>query len=166
METIWQDIRYATRTSLKRPGFTLVVILTLALGIGANTAIFSLMYGILLRPFPYREPDRLVKVESIYTKTTGVTRGCSLLDIEDWRRMNKTLVDLGAYTTFDADVRGNGPSEPVRLTQLNAGAMGSLGVYPVLGRLFLPEEDRKGGDVHKALISHRLWPGDNTTAIF
>jgi predicted permease len=157
METFWQDIRYATRTLLKRPGFALVVIFTLALGIGANTAIFSLIYGILLRPFPYREPDRLVKVESVYTKTTGVAGGCSLLDIEDWRRMNKTLVDLGAHTTFDADVRGDGPSEPVRLTQLNASAMGSLGVYPVVGRLFLPAEDRKGGDVHKALISHRLW---------
>jgi putative ABC transport system permease protein len=106
----------------EKAGFTLVVIFTLALGIGANTAIFSLIYGILLRPFPYREPDRLVKVESVYTKTTGVARGCSLLDIEDWRRMNKTLVDLGAHKTFDADVRGDGPSEPVRLTQLNASA--------------------------------------------
>jgi putative ABC transport system permease protein len=157
METLWQDIRSAARTLLKKPGFTLVVIVTLALGIGANTAIFSLIYGILLRPFPYREPGRLVKVESVYTKTTGVNRGCSLLDIEDWRRMNRTLVDVGAQATFDADVRGDGPSEPVRLTQLNAGAMASLGVNPVIGRLFLPEEDRKGGDAHKALISHRLW---------
>jgi putative ABC transport system permease protein len=157
MERLRQDIRFAVRILLKRPGFTAVVVLTLALGIGANTAIFSLIYGILLRPFPYREPDRLVKVESVYTKTTGVVRGCSLMDIEDWRRMNQTLVDLGAHTTFDADVRGDGPSEAVRMTQLNDGAMGSLGVNPVIGRLFLPEEDRKGGDVHKALISHRLW---------
>jgi hypothetical protein len=104
MEIFWQDIRYATRTLLKKPGFTLVVIMTLALGIGANTAIFSLIYGILLRPFPYREPDRLVKVESVYTKTTNAVRGCSLLDIEDWQRMNRTLVDIGGQTTFDADV--------------------------------------------------------------
>jgi putative ABC transport system permease protein len=157
MGTLWQDMRFAMRTLCKKPGFTAVVILTLALGIGANTAIFSLIYGVLLRPFPYREPDRLVKVESVYTKTTGVVRGCSLLDIEDWRRMNQTLIEIGAHTTFDADVRGDGPSEPVRMTQLNDGAMSSLGVNPVIGRLFLPEEDRKGGDVHKALISHRLW---------
>jgi len=157
METLWQDIRYAIRSLWKKPGFTLVVTLTLALGIGANTAIFSLIYGILLRPFPYREPDRLVKIESVYTKTTGVVRGCSLLDIEDWRRMNRSLVDLGAHTTSDADVRGDGPSEPVRLTQLNDGALNSLGVSPIIGRLFLLGEDRKGGDVFKAVISHRLW---------
>src|SRR5919106_2406226 len=101
METLWNDARYAARALFKRPGFTLIVTLTLALGIGANTAIFSLIYGILLRPFPYREPDRLVKVETVYTKTTGVTRGCSLLDIEDWRRMNKSLVYLGAHSTSD-----------------------------------------------------------------
>jgi len=157
METLWQDMRLSMRVLRKSPGFTAVVALTLALGIGANTAVFSLVYSVLLRPFPYREPDRLVKVESVYTKGAGVARGCSLLDIEDWRRMNRTLVDLGAYVTFDADVRGDGPSVPVRLTQLNAGAMGSLGVNPALGRLFLPEEDRKGGDVFKAVISHRLW---------
>jgi predicted permease len=157
MGSLWHDLRLGLRMLAKRPGFTLVIALTLALGIGANTAIFSLIYGVLLRPFPYREPDRLVKVESVYTKTTGGNRGCSLLDIEDWRRMNRTLVDVGAQATFDADVRGDGPSEPVRMTQLNAGAMGVLGVNPMIGRLFLPEEDRKGGDVHKALISHRLW---------
>jgi putative ABC transport system permease protein len=157
METIRQDLRFAARALLKKPGYTFVVALTLALGIGANSGVFSLIYGILLRPFPYREPDRLVKVESVYTKTTGVTRGCSLLDIEDWRRMNKTLVDLGAHTTFDADVRGDGPSEPVRMTLLNVGALVSLGVNPILGRLFLPEEDRQGGDVFKAIISYRLW---------
>jgi len=145
------------RALRKRPGFTLIIVITLALGIGMNTAIFSLIYGILLRPFPYREPNRLVKVESVYTKGAGVARGCSLLDIEDWRRMNRTLTDLGAHATFDADVRGDGPSEPVRMTQLNDGALAGLGVNPVIGRLFLPEEDRRGGDVHKALISHRLW---------
>jgi len=157
MEALRQGLRLGLRTLAKRPGFSAVVIVTLALGIGANTAIFSLIYGILLRPFPYREPDRLVKVESVYTKTTGVVRGCSLLDIEDWRRMNKSLVDLGAHSTSDADVRGDGPSEPVLLTQLNDGALRSLGVAPIIGRLFLPEEDRKGGDVFKAVISHRLW---------
>jgi hypothetical protein len=73
--------------------------------------------------------------------------------------MNESLVELGAQTTLDADVRGDGPSEPVRLTQLNAGALSSLGVTPIIGRLFLPEEDRKGGDVLKAVISHRLWQG-------
>jgi hypothetical protein len=71
--------------------------------------------------------------------------------------MSKTLVDLGAYTTFDSDIRGDGPSQPVRMSQLNPGALNAVGITPVLGRLFLPEEDQVGGDVHKAIISYRLW---------
>lgn len=156
METLRQDIHYAARTLFNRPGFTITVVLTLALGIGANTAIFSLIYGILLRPFPYREPERLVRMQSVYTKMTGAEGGCSLLDIEDWQQMNNSLTDLGAYTSFDSDVRGDGPSIAV-MTQLNTGALSALGVNPVLGRLFLPEEDRRGGDVHKAIISYQLW---------
>jgi putative ABC transport system permease protein len=96
MNTFGQNLRFGLRALRKRPGFTLIIVITLTLGIGMNTAIFSLIYGILLRPFPYREPNRLVKVESVFTKTTGVARGCSLLDIEDWRRMNRSLADLGA----------------------------------------------------------------------
>jgi putative ABC transport system permease protein len=71
MDTFWRDARYALRSMMKKSGFTAVVVLTLALGIGASTAIFSLIYGILLRPFPYTEPDRMVKIESVYAKTTG-----------------------------------------------------------------------------------------------
>ena len=75
MEPLWQDARHALRSLGKRPGFALVVVLTLALGIGANAAIFSLIYGILLRPFPYRDAERIVRVESVDTKTTGNIQG-------------------------------------------------------------------------------------------
>jgi putative ABC transport system permease protein len=141
----------------RQPAFTAIVIVTLGLGIGANTAIFSLIYGILLRPFPYREPDRLVRIQSVFANT-GAVRFCSLWDIEDWRRRNRTLVDLGAHSaSFDSDIRGDGAAEPIKLNQLQPQALSFLGVTPVIGRLFLPEEDRAGGDVHKALISYRLW---------
>src|SRR5882724_6873448 len=151
-------MREGLRTFVRQPSFATVVVLTLALGIGANTAIFSLIYGILLRPFPYREPGRLVRIQSVYTKTTGAVRLCSLLDVEDWRRRNRTLADLRAHTgSFDSDLRGDGPAVPIQLAQLQPPALAILGVTPVVGRLFLPEEDRPGGDVHKALISYRLW---------
>jgi putative ABC transport system permease protein len=157
MTALWHDLRTAARVFRKRPGFTAVVVATLALGIGITTAVFSLIHGVLLRPFPYREPDRLVRVETLHLDKPDAKRGCSLLDIEDYRRMSRTLVDVGAYTTFDSDVRTDGPSEAIKMTQMHPAALATLGVSPVLGRVLLPEEDVPGGDVHKAVISHRLW---------
>jgi hypothetical protein len=117
METLWQDLRYAVRILAKRPGFTVIVILTLSLGIGANTAIFSLIYGILMRPFPYREPDRLVKIESVYTTTTGNVRGASQLDPDDWNRHARSFESTGLHITYPAILNtGGGPSQSVRLT--------------------------------------------------
>ena len=152
-----RDLRDSLRIFTRQPAFAAVVVLTLALGIGATTAIFSLIYGILLRPFPFQESGRLVRVQSTFSNT-GAIRGCSLLDVDDFRQRNRTLVDLGAHSgTFDSDIRGDGPAEPIKLTQLQPQALSILGVAPVVGRLFLPEEDRPGADVHKALLSYRLW---------
>jgi len=137
METLWRDVRHGLRALAGKPVLAAVVVATLALGIGANTAIFSVVYSILLRPFPYREPDRLIRIESLMTET-GAVRGSSLPDVEDWRRRNQTLSDLGAYTTFDADVRGDGPARPVRMTHINPSALAILGVEPILGRHFPP----------------------------
>src|SRR6266508_4782713 len=100
METLWSDTRHAARALFKRPGFTLVVTLTLAVGVGANTAIFSLIYGILLRPFPYLAPDRLVKIESVYAKSTGSVQGASQLDLDDWRRHTKSFDNIGLHITY------------------------------------------------------------------
>jgi putative ABC transport system permease protein len=151
-----RELHHAVRRLRSRPGFTLVVILTLALGIGANTAIFSLIYALLLRPFPYESPDRLVRVRSLLTNT-GAVRGGSLRDVEDWGRRSRTLTDIGAFTTFDSDIRGDGPALPVRMAQLNPQALHALGVQPLAGRLFRADEDIPGGDVHKAIISYGLW---------
>jgi hypothetical protein len=100
METRWRDIRYAMRSLRKRLGFTLVVVITLALGIGANTAIFSLIYGVLLRPFPYRDPDRLVRAQSM--QANGNTAGVSVHDLEDCR---SAFWSVGYRSV---DVRGRG----------------------------------------------------------
>jgi putative ABC transport system permease protein len=158
METLWGDARHAARALFKRPGFTLVVTLTLALGIGANTAIFSLIYGILLRPFPYAEPDRLVKIESVYAKTTGSAQGASQLDLDDWRRHTKSFDNFGLHITYPAILNtGGGPSQSVRLTFVTAGMFETLGAGTIIGRNFKPEEDIVDGDVLKAVLSYGLW---------
>jgi putative ABC transport system permease protein len=151
------DVRRALRGLRSQLGFSAAVVVTLGLGIGANTAVFSFVYGILLRPLPYPEPERLVRLYSVATQEGGRESGSSVLDVEDWLRLGRSLEAAGAYTEFDADVRGDGPAQPVRMCQLNEGALRALGVKPILGRLFDAEEDRAGGDVHKAVISHGLW---------
>ncbi|MBC8165728.1 MAG: ABC transporter permease [Bryobacteraceae bacterium] len=154
---ILREVIQTIRSAIQKPGFSLIVILTMGLGIGAATSVFSLVYGILIRPFPYRDADRLVRVQSVYTKLGNATRGCSLLDIEEYRRRGQSLVDIGAYVTFDTEVLGEGAAQIATISQLNPGAISILGVQPILGRMLTPEEDKPGGDVHKALISYGLW---------
>jgi putative ABC transport system permease protein len=151
------DLRTAGRSLLRARAFSAVVIVTLALGIGTNTAIFSFVYGILLRPFDYPAPEQLVRISTVLTKDAGREVGSSLLDVEDWARASRDLTAVGAYTDFDADARGDGPAQPIRMAQLNAGAMTAVGVQPLVGRLFTADEDRTGGNVFVALISHGLW---------
>lgn len=158
MNLIWPDLRYAARTLLKKPGFTLIVVLTLALGIGANTAIFSLIYGILLRPFPYPESERLVRIESVYAQTTGNRRGASQLDLDDWQRYARSFENFGLHITYPSILNdGGGPSQSVRLTFVTSGLFDTLRVKPILGRGFTAAEDQIGGDVLKALLSYGLW---------
>jgi hypothetical protein len=156
METLWQDIRYAARTLQKKPGFTLVVILTLALGIGANTAIFSLIYGILLRPFPYHQPEQLARVETLNTMS-GRTGGVAVGDLDDLRAQNHSFTDIGAYMSLDAAMGINGPAQLAHITWVTANLFSVLGVNPIVGRAFLPEEDREGGDSRKILLGHHIW---------
>jgi putative ABC transport system permease protein len=150
-------VRDALRSLSRSPTFSLVLLVTLGLGIGATTTIYSFVYALLLRPYAYADPDRLVRVESVYTREGGAKRGCSLRDIEDYRRRATHLVDIGAYTTFDTRLLTDGSPEVISTSQLNAQALSLLGVNPVLGRLPLPEEDLPGGDVFKAVISHDVW---------
>ena len=147
----------AWRSLLRAPAFSVPAALTIALGIGAVTAIFSLVYAILVRPFPYPDADRLVRVFTVAVSEQGAERNCSLLDIEEYNLRSRTLENVGGYTVFDSQIEGDGATEPVVIAQLNQEALRAVGVQPFLGRLFEPVEDRKGGPVNKALLSHGLW---------
>jgi putative ABC transport system permease protein len=154
IEELWQDLRYGAQMSLKHKGFTLVAVLTLALGIGANTAIFSVIYGILLKPMPYRDPDRIVTVSLSFPE-----RGIEFLrggDYLDWREQSQSFIQLAGYNIETANLTGGGEAERVILGRVSADFFPLLGVEPALGRNFHREEDQAGGQP-VALISQGLW---------
>jgi putative ABC transport system permease protein len=157
MSWLPSDLRDALRALAIRPSFSLVLLVTLGLGIGTTATIFSFVYALLLRPYPYHEPDRLVRVQTVAAKEGGARRGCSLRDIDDYRRRATRLEGIGAHVVFDTRLLTDGPPEVVSMSQINAQAFSLLGVRPALGRVLLPEEDVPGGDVYKAVISHDLW---------
>ena len=153
MDTLRQDIRYAIRRLLKSPAFTAVALLTLALGIGANTAIFSVVYAVLLKPLPYHDPDHIVGVFHMSEGRRSTMSGPNVYDV---KRLNKTMTDVAAYTRSRTILTGRG--EPVRLD--GAAVSGSifdlLGVQPLLGRT-LRADDNTSGRTHVAVVSYNLW---------
>jgi len=158
MTTLWQDVRYGVRMLRKNPGFTAVAVLTLALGIGLNSAIFSVAYGVLWRPLPYPNPDRLVIVASSQQTETGVKTFWTWapLTYEALRPRVTTLDHLAAYASIDAQLTGRG--EPLQLHALDVSPnfFATLGVNPARGRAFLtgaaaPDDDGT------AIVSDRLW---------
>ena len=153
IETIVQDLKYGLRMLKRNPGFTVVAVLTLALGIGANTAIFSVVNAVLLRSLPYRDPDRLVAA-SYYRGIGGDY--ARIADFKAWRDQAKAFEQIAAYRTDDADLTGNG--EPERLTAgtVSAGLFATLGVAPALGRDFTPQDDTDGA-APVVILSDGLW---------
>ena len=151
------DVRYGLRQLRRSPGFAAVAVLTLALGIGANTAIFSVVNGVLLRPLPYRAPDQLVNIWSTLLTSRGGQMPASYPDFLDWRAQNHVFESIAAhnYATFTLA----GPKEPVHVEGrvVSAALFSVLGVKPTLGRGFLPEEDQPGH--HVVVLSHDLWQG-------
>ena len=156
-ESVIQDIRYAARTLRHNPGFSGVAILTLALGIGANTTIFSVVQNVLLRTLPYREPGRLVEIWNNYYPQWPQL-GLSPADFDEWRQQAKSVTGMAAYqfVPTDLNLTGDGESERVEATYATAELFTTLGVKPVLGRAFFPNEDQPGAP-NIALISHQLW---------
>src|ERR1044071_1061384 len=157
METLLRDIRYGFRSMLKRPGFTAVALIALALGIGANTAIFSLVNAVLLRPLPFAEPDRLVWVYG-NVRNGGNRASVSPLDFLDYRKQNTTFEEFAAQFSFPLALNLTGDGEPERLTA--AGVTGNyfqaLGVRAALGRTFQLENETTGRE-QVAVLSYGLW---------
>lgn len=154
METLLQDLRYGIRMLRKSPGFAIVAVITLALGIGANAAIFSVVNGVLLNPLPYPQPDQLV---ALYQRTNQFTEASiPYPNFLDWRRENHSFSDLAAYRHDDFNLTGMGEAERLNGEMVSASFFPLLGVKPVLGRTFLESEDLLGG-ARVALISEGLW---------
>ncbi len=159
MQNIWQDLRYGARMLAKKPGFTVIAVLTLALGIGANTAIFSVVDAVLLRPLPYPNADRLLTLSAAggsplpgALRTTSITHA----DFVEWRAQQQSFAEMFAFTGAPAHLTGG--KEPVFVlgTTATARFFETLGVKPMLGRSFLPEEEVPGR-APVVIVSHAIW---------
>jgi len=155
VEFIWQDMRYGARMLLKSPGVTLVAVLTLALGIGANTAIFSVVNFVLLRPLEYANPDQLVMVWERNTKKGWNESPTSFADFVDFRD-NAKSVELVAFTDTNFNLTGGDQPERVAGLRVSANLFSLLGVNPARGRWFAPGEDKPGAG-HVLILSYGLW---------
>src|ERR1700677_2640332 len=154
LENVLQDVRYGARTLRKSPGFAAVAILTLALGIGVNTALFSVVNGVLLNPLPYPQPNQLV--ELWWDRTQGQHSSVPYLNFLDWQKESTAFSAVGGYLQDNMIVAGAGEPERVDGVKISANFFDLLGVRPLLGRSFRPEEDQVGaGPV--ALIGDGLW---------
>src|SRR5690349_17600637 len=155
METFIRDLRYVTRAPLRTPGFFVVTVITLALGVGATTAIYSVINGVLLRPLPYPEADRIVQLWQLGER--GGRGQVSDPNYDDWKAGTRSFSSMAQFTDGGV-VSVSGASEPVRvrLAVVSSDFLSVLGVKPERGRWFAAEEQREGG-ARAVLVSHRFW---------
>lgn len=156
MNTLFHDLRYGTRILLKQPAFTLVAVITLALGIGANTAIFSLVNSILLRPLPFHDPDRLVRMLQASPMLGLSSWGVSQADFAAYREQNRSFESIAIYNTTATNLTGAGEPERLPIATVTADFFKVFGVNPLLGRTFVEGEDAKGKN-QVCVISHAFW---------
>ena len=154
-ETLLQDLRYGSRVLCKSPGFTIIALLTLALGIGANTAIFSILYGILLRPLPYQDAARLIMLRETTPRVAG-TVSVSYPDFLDWRAQNTAFSEMAAVNSVGFNLSGIDQPENVSGQAVSANFLSMLGMRPLLGRDFDASEE-KAGSAAVVLLSYPLW---------
>jgi putative ABC transport system permease protein len=159
LENLFQDVRYSLRMLRKNPGFTAVAVLTLALGIGANTAIFSVVDTVLLRPLPFKDPQRLVAVVNADTKK-GIFGGpVSYPDFKDWKAQSREFEGIAVYRTAMFTLTGRGQAQYVMGAIVSGNVFSLLRVVPALGRSFLAQEDQPGGGSGglPIVIAHDFW---------
>ena len=154
MGNLWQDIRYGARMLLKQPSFTIIAIMTLALGIGANSAIFSIVNSVLLRPLQLKEPDQLVRM--FETLPQGGTGSVSYPNLVDWREQNDVFTGIAAYQFGDFNLQGADSPERVNGATVSPNFFEVLGVPPAIGRTFRDGEDQPGNN-RVVILSHQLW---------
>jgi hypothetical protein len=150
---IEQNFRYAARMLRKNPAFTVVAVFTLALGIGANTAIFSVVNAVLLRPLPFSEPERLVTISETFPQAFGTA---SPPNLKDWREQNSAFTQIAAYQPGNFSLQGGDYPERVPTAMVSANFFDTLGVAPQLGRGFGAGEDEPGKN-RLVILSDALW---------
>src|SRR5687768_4435545 len=158
MDDLFKDVRYALRSLLRRPAFTAIAVITLALGIGANTAIFSVVQGVLLQPLPYPESERLVSLRQSNVTTSPAQPDAQIApgNFLEWQRQNTSFSSLAAYRTVSYNLTGEGNPERLLAGRVSAGLFKLLGAQPILGRDFHAEEDQPGRE-KVVLIGEGLW---------
>jgi hypothetical protein len=156
MQTLWQDLRYGARMLLKKPGFTLVAVITLALGIGANTAIFSIVNAVLLRPLPFKDPDRVVMVWERRANSEGVNTAVSGHEFVAWREQSRAFERMALIRGDGFTLTGNGEPEAINAERVTTDFFSVLGVPPTLGRAFAPGEDQAGRN-NIVVLNQKLW---------
>jgi putative ABC transport system permease protein len=154
---LWQDLRYGLRLIRKNPGFSAVVVLTLAVGIGANTAIFSVVNAVMLRSLPFADPDRLVRLNESNPERGWPTFAVSHPTFLDWRARNQTFEAMAATSGTSANLGTAGQIEVVRGSAVTVDFLTVLGCAPLMGRNFLPEEDKPGGNTRVVIITYGSW---------
>jgi hypothetical protein len=151
-----QDLRYGLRMFWKNPGLTAVLVAMLALGIGANTAIFSAVDAVLLKPLPFRSPGQLLRVFEANDRAGISASGCSYLEFQEWQRQNHVFSGMAAVAAHELNLTGRGEPMVVRVGDVTSDFFSVLGVPPLMGRAFLPADDQPGA-APVAVIGEDLW---------
>ena len=159
MSKVGRNFRFALRQLVKSPGFTIVAVVILALGIGANTAIFSVVHAVLLEPLPFRDADRLVQIWHTPPQTSfpGMTRfAVSAANYLDWQKQNDVFEQMSLYSGGGFDITEEGKPESIRAGRVTHEFFSVLGVQPLFGRVFTPEEDQPGKN-HEVILTYKMW---------